>query len=158
MTPAERARQIDKEEFAAECAAVRQRAYALFKVKPQCEKRVREWIRRIEPKRSIAKPTQQRNAVEKSTRTHAANAVLHEAFGHKRTLNEWAAETGIATNTIRSRLKYGWTIENALTRTVQGHKKQRRAGVVSNLSAFEGTGAGSTSQETPNITFSGNDA
>ncbi|MCZ7907749.1 hypothetical protein O9X94_00385 [Agrobacterium leguminum] len=34
----------------------------------------------------------------------------------------------------------------------------RTPGVVSNLSAFEGTGAGSNSQETPNLTFSGNDA
>ncbi|MBF2716885.1 hypothetical protein [Agrobacterium vitis] len=32
--------------------------------------------------------------------------------------------------------------------------KQRRAGAISNLPAFSGTGAGSTAQETPNITFS----
>lgn len=122
MTLAERARQIDREEFAAECAAIRQRAYARLGLK-RSDERVERWINRIEPKGTIV-PKHHRNAVKKAARTHAANAKFYEAFGHKRTLNEWAAETGMSPNTIRNRLNLGWPLEDALTRPVQEHRKQ----------------------------------
>lgn len=162
MTPAERARQIDREEFEAECAAIRQRAYARFNVKPRPDKRVREWIERTEPKHkfSLATPRQHRNAIERSNRTHAANAKLYEAFGHRRTLKEWAAETGMSRNTIRNRINLGWTVEQALTLSKNAHARKhsnRSPGVVSNLPKEKGTGAGSTAQETTNISFSGNE-
>jgi hypothetical protein len=127
VTPAERARQIDREEFAAECAAVRQRAYARFKIKPQPDKRVREWIQRQEPKGTI-KPnyTVPPKGARKVSRPYAPDAKLYTAFGHTRTLTGWAAETGMSRNTIRSRLSYGWTLEDALTRSVQAHKPSNR--------------------------------
>jgi hypothetical protein len=186
MSPAERARQIDKEEFAAECAAIRQRAYAVFDIKPPPEKKVREWIARVEPKRTInprvtIKPMPARTTIMRVARPPASNAKFYTAFGKTLRLKEWAAETGISHYSIRTRLNLGWTVEDALTRKVQKHAnaKERVAraaeaasttigqkahrpnagpGVPSDFAPFEGTGAGSTLQETPNITFSGNDA
>ncbi len=153
MTPAERARQIDREEFAAECAAIRQRAYERVGMTER-EARIDQWIKRKEPKGSM-RPRYVRNAVRNANRAHAANAKPYTAFGHTRTLTEWATETGMSRNTIRNRLTIGWTLEDALTRAVQSHRKP---GVVSDFAPSDGTGAGSTAQETPNLTFSGTEA
>lgn len=76
--------------------------------------------------------------------------LLIEFRGRRWLLSELAEITGIPHNTIR----LGWNVEQAIGTPTP---KQRRAGVVSNLSAFQGTGGGSTAQEMPNITFSGND-
>lgn len=38
-----------------------------------------------------------------------------EFNGRSQTLNEWAAETGLAVDTIRCRLKRGWSVEKTLT-------------------------------------------
>ncbi|TIX89296.1 hypothetical protein [Rhizobium sp. P44RR-XXIV] len=81
--------------------------------------------------------------------------VLYTYLGQRWLLSELADITGVPRFTLRARLADGWTMEQALGTPTP---KQRRAGVVSNLSAFEGTGAGSTSQESANITFSGNEA
>lgn len=35
--------------------------------------------------------------------------------GESHTINEWAEQLGLSRNAIRQRLKYGWTIERALT-------------------------------------------
>ena len=82
-------------------------------------------------------------------------AVLYTYRGQRWLIAELAEITGVPAQTIRKRLADGWTTEQALGMPTP---KQRRAGVVSNLPAFEGTGAGRTVQETPNITFSGNEA
>lgn len=76
--------------------------------------------------------------------------------GQTLTVAEWSSLTGLRKSTIGARLRKGWSIEQTLTRPRSARGK--RPGVGSNLSAFEGTGAGSTAQETPNITFSGIDA
>lgn len=155
MTPAERARQIDKEEFAAECATVRQRAYARLD-KPSPEAKVREWIKRTEPKRGIWRekmPTKRRTM--SFAKANGSKARLYVAFNCTRTLKEWAKETGLSSNTIRNRLNLGWTIEQALT--LAPHKGLR-PGVSSDFPTPRETGGRGTSQETPNITFSGNDA
>ncbi|MND68160.1 hypothetical protein D3C87_1413720 [compost metagenome] len=82
-------------------------------------------------------------------------AVFYTYRGQRWLITELAEISGVPRPTLHKRIMAGWTIEQAVTVPTP---KQRRAGVVSNLSAFEGTGAGSTSQETPNLTFSGNDA
>ncbi|MGV1752488.1 hypothetical protein [Agrobacterium sp. CG674] len=158
MTPAEHARQIDREEFAAECAAVRERAVAYSR---RCQTaradRITAWLNENKnnqtprPRRVIARPN--RNAVEAASRANAAKAKQYVAFGQSRSLREWAEETGIVEGTIRSRLNYGWTLEDALRRKVQEHR-ERAPGGVFRLQPSKGTGAGSTLQETPNITFS----
>lgn len=44
------------------------------------------------------------------------------AFGKKQTLPEWAAEYGISEATLHTRLRMGWTFEDALTRPIQTKK------------------------------------
>ncbi len=186
MNPAERARQIDKEEFAAECAAIRQRAF--------------DWLATQRP--------------EKPKDMMRGLARLYEAHGEKRTLREWSELTGISISTLNTRLNvYDWPVERAVTEEVgqfgqfgrrgkeytingvtrsvsewaklagiSGHVAYTRItsgwpieaaltlpkgstrptshtpGAVSDFARSKGTGAGSTAQETPNLTFSGNDA
>lgn len=76
--------------------------------------------------------------------------LLYTYRGQRWLLSELADITGISTATIKARIVAGWTVEQAVAMPTP---KQRRAGVLSNLSAFEGTGAGSTAQETPNLSF-----
>jgi len=52
---------------------------------------------------------------------------LHEFRGKLQTLEQWAAETGIATGTLFCRLKRGWSIGRALTEPE--HKKKTLAAV-----------------------------
>ena len=158
MTPAERARQIDKEEFEAECAAIRQRAFAYAE---ECRKAEAEklgaWLndgkKRNEPKKRFGLLRHHQNAIEAASRVNSARAKQLIAFGRGLSLREWSEETGLPEGTIRSRLKYGWTLEDALSRDVQVHRKST-PGVVSDFAPSKGTGAGSTAQETPNLTFS----
>lgn len=121
MSPSEHARQIDREEFAAECAAIRQRAYALLGARKPHDQNFARWINRQEPKRSLKMVQSRKIGVEKAARAHANRAKHYTAFGHTRTLTEWATETRMSRNTIRNRLDIGWSLEDALTRKVQPH-------------------------------------
>ncbi|MCJ2876532.1 hypothetical protein JUM41_19980 [Rhizobium pusense] len=72
-----------------------------------------------------------------------------------------AREVGIDPRTVDSRLRRGWQLEEALTiepGARMGRFAHGKRGVSSDFPPSKGTGAGSTAQETPNITFSGNDA
>ncbi len=118
MTPAE-ARQIEREEFAAECAAIRERALAYAKDHREREvKRLSAWIRSegTTVRARGMKAESQRTGNQKSGRAVALNAKLFSAFGQKRTLGEWAEESGISLSTIHSRLHRGWTMERALSK------------------------------------------
>lgn len=81
--------------------------------------------------------------------------ILYTYEGQRWLLTELAEISGVPRPTLHKRIMAGWTIEQAVTVPTP---KQRRAGVVSNLGAFSGTGGGSTLQESANITFSGIDA
>ena len=83
-----------------------------------------------------------------------ARIVLHTFRGTRYTAPELAEMFGVPANTILTRLRDGWTVEQAVGNPTLA---QRRRGVVSNFDAFSGTGAGSTAQETPEITFSDED-
>lgn len=76
---------------------------------------------------------------------------LYEFRSNRYLLRELSDLSGVECNVIRARLANGWTLEQALCIPTV---KQRRAGVVFNFPPFEGTGAGSTAQEIPEITFS----
>ena len=43
------------------------------------------------------------------------NARQFSAFGKTLTIREWSAQTGIKTDTIMSRIRAGWDIEDVLT-------------------------------------------
>ncbi|QND20393.1 hypothetical protein HB774_09945 [Rhizobium leguminosarum bv. viciae] len=161
MTPAELARQIDKEEFAAECAAVRQRAFVFLAQRHHAElARTALWLGREAPAAKFnpvftLKPKKVVAPKESKPRA-TAHRFTHD--GQTLTLKEWAAITGISAMSLRSRITNGWTIHDALTVPVKPVGKRMHRGVSFNFAPFEGTGAGSTAQENPNITFSGNDA
>ena len=76
----------------------------------------------------------------------------HTYAGRSLTLSEWSKLSGIPAKTLNRRISsYGWTIEQALCFP---SLEQRRRGVVFNFMPSKGTGAGSTAQEIPEITFS----
>lgn len=59
----------------------------------------------------------------KPKRVRTINVVTFEYQGRTQSIAQWAAETGLKAQTIRARvLRYGWTIEKALT-TVSGKAK-----------------------------------
>lgn len=78
----------------------------------------------------------------------------HTYAGHTLTLRQWAERVGIPQMTLAGRINRGWTLEQALCLP---NGTQRRAGVVFNFPPLRGTGAGSTAQEIPEITFSPNE-
>lgn len=190
MTPAERARHIDRQEFAAECQAVRERAFAYAKQCRKLEKQmVKAWMQ------DDAQPIVQKFVFSgRPPATHTYNGVSRTVAqwashlgisahtlanrrrrlgsfeaaiamggpttggpkptlltfnGQSRPLQHWAAITGLKASTLTKRLGSGWNVADTLTTPLGG-----RPGVVANLRAIEGTGAGSTAQEIPEITFS----
>lgn len=67
-------------------------------------------------------------------------------------MSEWARKVGCNPSTIYARMKVGMSFEEAIT--TPRRRRESTPGVPSDLTPSAGTGAGSTSQETPNITFS----
>ncbi|MDX0833995.1 hypothetical protein GOD82_29710 [Sinorhizobium medicae] len=104
MTPADRARLVDKQEFEAECRAIRERALSYANAKRQVERALFEaWLGREPaqpPKRHGLKPGFK-------SRTLTFNGVT-------KTVSEWSSETGISINTINGRLRAGLPIEEVL--------------------------------------------
>ncbi|OQM74714.1 hypothetical protein [Manganibacter manganicus] len=76
---------------------------------------------------------------------------LHMVNGEAKTLEEWADHIGISYNGLVTRLKTR-TLAEAVAMPPDP-RCQRTRGVSSNLEGFEGTGAGSTLQEIPDITL-----
>ncbi|MDX0538483.1 hypothetical protein GOC59_02520 [Sinorhizobium medicae] len=208
MTPAERARMTDREEFAAECAAIRQRAFAYVKQRREdTRKEIANWLSR-EPVKLTFKPrvpkvnpapapkpavpsipspkpiveakrvtvnglslTRREWAYHLGITYNALNtrisrlgsleaAVRHQSArrsgvtvaGMTMSITEWADYIGMSRTTLYDRIKSG-TAETVIASLLADPP-----GVVLNFGPFEGTGAGGTAQETPNITFSGNEA
>ncbi|WP_377191006.1 hypothetical protein [Ruegeria meonggei] len=77
--------------------------------------------------------------------------------GKERSLNEWTQLTGIKHATLRYRLKQGWPVASILSEPVSKNSRNR-PGVVSNFGASEGTGVGTSAQDTSKITFSKREA
>jgi hypothetical protein len=145
MTPADHARQIDKEEFAAECKAARERAVAYTKHCRQLEQqRVRAWM-------GVTK-----NVINKVNQLHVSDrAHRHAVDGETKTLVEWANVLGISPKALLCRRRKLGSMEAALAFQPAGRwAKHPDPGVSPNFAPSEGTGAGSTAQETPKITFS----
>lgn len=135
MTPAE-ARDIDRREFEAECAAIRQRAYALVQRRPVNSTAAQQ-------RRCAPRPKKPSQANGRPAKRYTVNGITLP-------LSEWALRGGMTTSALHQRMRKGWTIEEVV-KVPPGH---RRPGVVENLPGFSGTGGGSTAQETTDITFS----
>lgn len=75
----------------------------------------------------------------------------HVIDGVSLTLAEWAAHAGITYRTLFQRMRGGRTLAEAIA---MPKGRQPNRGVVFNFEGLKGTGAGSTAQEIPEITFS----
>jgi hypothetical protein len=87
------------------------------------------------------------------SRSFRKDTNLHTIDGEAKTLRQWADVAGITYDVLIARMRKGRSLAEALA--MPNGRWSRGAG--SNLKAFEGTGAGSTAQETPDIDFSGLD-
>lgn len=146
MTPAERARLIDQQEFEAECRAIRARALAYARsCQKQERRRVKAWI--DAPEVIAIHEVPDFNKVHLKARTKRAK--LHEVNGEALTLDQWALRIGKSKSALQQRIQKLGSLEAALAFKPTG----RWAGVSSDFAPSEGTGAGSTAQETPEITF-----
>lgn len=82
------------------------------------------------------------------------------------TMAQWANRTGLTVSQIASRIRNDWTVERALTQPMGKRNRgwgmtgaahiAQAPGVGSNFGASQGTGGGTSAQDSPNITFSGN--
>lgn len=193
MTPAERARQIDKEEFKAASNAALQKALAYSAHVKKLERmKARAWIGLPEPETAqiskqpirrqpnlITYDGKQRTLQEWAEHLGVSPSALlqrrrklgsFEAAisiggplargksgeligynGQTHTINEWAAIIGIKPDTLRKRIFTGMTPQKAIA---CGRQRGRaRPGVVTDFSHSQGTGAGSTAQESAEISF-----
>jgi hypothetical protein len=65
-------------------------------------------------------PSNCRWATKSQQQSNKRNAVLLTLNGKTKNLNHWAKEIGIERRTISARLKYGWSVEQALTTKIGG--------------------------------------
>lgn len=106
MTPAERARQIDREEFAAECAAIRKRALAYAKRCRKAEQqKFKAWLGGSQP--AITGLTPIRIARE---------PVKHTVNGQTRTFEGWAEHLGISKEALIARRRKLGSLEAAIAK------------------------------------------
>ena len=123
MTPAERARLIDKQEFEAECRAVRQRVYARLGIK-QAEDRARVqsvmatpvrpgvFQHRLAAKSAAPKP--------KKKRQRCVAGQIHTVAGRSLTRRQWADEIGITMNNMHQRVHKHGSVEAVVIRYLGG--------------------------------------
>jgi len=75
---------------------------------------------------------------------------LHEFRGVRYTTKELSEMSGVSTSAVYQRLINGWTVEQAVCIP---SPDQIKRGVVMNFPPAQGTGAGESAQEIPEITF-----
>ena len=105
MTP-EQAREIDRQEFEADCRAVRERMHAAIADR---RKNYRRWLKSLADKPMIfPKLTMPREPVRRKAQLLTLN-------GETLPLPEWAKRVNVSEQAIRYRLAHSWTVEQALT-------------------------------------------
>lgn len=135
MTPAERARLIDRQEFEADCAAARRRAYEhLDALASSNDDRTRQWLNKpYEPGTFIrsappipAKPKPEDpprivSACANGNRGTGGRPVhKHTADGKTLTLQQWAGELGTTARALYQRIQNHGSLEAVIAR----HKKK----------------------------------
>jgi hypothetical protein len=125
MTPAE-ARQIDQEEFAAECAAIRQRAYAYVEqCRHEARSQIASWLGRELPKLSFRNYP---NDLPKQPRKKRIfNPPTYTVNGITLSMTQWAERLGINRNTLQQRVHRLGSFEAAVS---LGSGDQRRTALV----------------------------
>lgn len=142
MTPAERARLIDRQEFEADCAAARRRAYEHLKTlasgkdERACDQRVQDWLSRpLEPSpfrpQSAPRPASEPNTpapveaepdTPEKPRPTRRPSKTYAADGKTLTLPEWAEWLGITVNVLHQRMHKQGGIQAVVAR----HKHKGR--------------------------------
>lgn len=136
MTPAERARQIDREEFAAECAAVRQRAYA-YVVQRRQDKRdeITNWLGREAPKLTFRRysPIQSKDTAPRPRRSYAQR---HTIDSLSLTQREWADHLGITYGALNTRISRLGSLEAAVRLQSARHSGVTVAGMTKSITEW----------------------
>jgi len=141
MTAAE-AREIDRLEFEAERAAIRQRALAIVQAHKAQAKARAEALASLSPQ--TIQPQPALNSFNCAPVGPRGKVYTHA--GLTLPLKEWAGRLGVPMPRLAYRLRQGWPLHEVLTS--QNHRgKGRPGGVVADLGPIEGTGARSTAQE-----------
>lgn len=100
----EQAREIDRQEFEADCRAARERAHALADQRNNVGRDLNARLNAPAPKSALAAIKVKRN-------------VQFLTFdGVSLTIAEWSRRTGIAMPTIRWRIAHGWSVDRVLAR------------------------------------------
>lgn len=127
MTPAERARQIEKQEFEAECAAIRRRAYERLGMPSPVDERVKQWLAKpYEP----SKPPRPLPFIGKQADNSKPNwtprrpAKLRTVAGTSLTLRQWADYLGITLNALHQRIRRNGSLEAVVARYLHGEQDQ----------------------------------
>ncbi|WP_265519495.1 hypothetical protein [Nitratireductor luteus] len=120
MTPAERARHIDRQEYEAECRAARERALHRAEARrQQAAARVAEWIGKEPPPSLNTRPRPSRKPK------------LYTYNGASKSLSEWASCCGVDYQTLARRIRSGMAIEQALTMKPRARAQQHTVNGVS---------------------------
>ena len=107
MTPTERARLIDRQEFEADCAAARRRAYEHLKTlasgkdERACDQRVQDWLSRpLEPSPFRPQSAPRPASEPKKPRPRRRPSKTYTADGMTLTPRQWAERLGISVNNL----------------------------------------------------------
>ena len=118
MTPAERARQIEKQEFEAECPAIRRRAYEQLGMH-YTDERVKEWLAKpyvpgkpARPFRPVVKQVENSEPKPKRRRSGKFRTV----GGMTMTLPQWAERLGVTLNALHTRIHRNCSLEAVVVR------------------------------------------
>lgn len=106
MTPAERARLIDRQEFEAECRAVREKALRYAQARRQEE--AARWAKIVATDTPKPKPKAGVVPIGRKPKLYTCN-------GETKSLTEWATEYNLDYGTLAARLRKGIPLDRALT-------------------------------------------
>ncbi|WKL27192.1 hypothetical protein Q1M63_24560 [Sinorhizobium meliloti] len=130
MTPAERARIIDKEEFAAECAAIRQRAHAYVeRRRHEARADLAHWLGRPAPVgvfKPDARPAIRKRTVAALARGRDLAVKRHTIDGLTMTKRQWADHLGITYSALNTRVSRLGSLEAAVRPQANPHAGRRR--------------------------------
>jgi hypothetical protein len=150
MTAAE-ASEIDRLEFEAERAALRQRAAEIIGAHQARIRALAEVLAGLDNSSAATAAEPKRpNTFNRSQRGVRGKGYTHA--GLTLTISEWADRLGIPANRLAYRITKGWPLSEALTSTNRRGKPRHR-GVVNDFASSNGTGVGSIARETVNIDF-----
>ncbi|MEP9373526.1 hypothetical protein [Mesorhizobium sp. KR1-2] len=121
MTPAERARLIDKQEFEAECRAVRERVYARLDAKRTADRAHVQGTMAIPVEPAFVKrPAEAKPAAPTPPHMPKRVGQPHTVAGRSLTRRQWAEELGITYNAINQMVHRFGSVEAVVIRRLGG--------------------------------------